>query len=143
MATKEAIASQVVHARAEQYGCRLYRNNSGVLMNDVGVPVRFGLGNTKATIKQFKTGDFIGFMPVTITADMVGQTMAVFTNIECKAADFKLKPTYSKKSREYAQKNYIDLVNAKGGIAGFARNNCDVDLIIQNFFKKVRNENSK
>lgn len=139
MATPEAIASVHVHARSEEWGMRLYRNNSGMLYNEAGVPVRFGLGNDSAKVnKLFKSGDFIGWYPLTITPDMVGQTVAVFVNIEVKALGFKVKDVYNKNSREFAQDKFNKLVTDNGGIAGFATNWEDVDAIVNGFYQKVR-----
>lgn len=136
MATPEAQASQVVRLRAAAWGCKVFRNNSGVLMNDVGVPVRFGLGNESKQVNQnFKSSDLIGWTPVTITPDMVGKQLAVFTSIEAKALGFKEKENYTLRQREYAQKKWLDLVTNAGGIAGFACCEADVDKIIQEFLK--------
>jgi len=139
MATPEAHASQEVRNRASDWKARLFRNNSGVLMNEVGVPVRFGLGNESSKFnKQFKTGDFVGWFPVTITPEMVGKTVAVFANIEAKALGFKIKSVYPIKSREYAQNKFNNLVEDNGGIAGFASNWEDVDVIMQRFYKRIQ-----
>jgi len=134
MATQEAKSSLVVRLRATAWGLKLFRNNSGVLFNQENVPVRFGLGNESAKInKQLKTGDFIGWTPVVITQAMVGKTIAVFTNIEAKAAGFKHRETYNKNSREHAQDSFNNLVNNAGGVAGFASCDSDVDRIINSY----------
>lgn len=139
MATKEAKASQVVRLRATAWGCRVFRNNSGVLMNEVGIPVRFGLGNeSKAINKELKTGDYVGWTPVTITPEMVGKTLAVFTNLEAKPEGFIHRESYNKNQREFAQNKFNELVNCAGGIAGFACNDGDVDRIINNFLCRMK-----
>lgn len=68
--------------------------------------------------RPFNTGlpagfsDVFGFVPVTITPDMVGKTVAVFTAIECK----------SKSGRKQGnQERFIGAVQGAGGRAGFAR----------------------
>lgn len=138
MATPEAKSSHVVRERASAWGIRLFRNNSGVLMNEVGIPVRFGLGNESKKVNQeLKTGDFIGYTPVLITQEMVGKTVAVFTNIEAKAKGFKHRETYSPKTREYGQNNFNQMVIKAGGIAGFACNAADFDQIINSFIIQV------
>ena len=138
MATPEAHASQEVRNRASDWKARLFRNNSGVLMNDVGVPVRFGLGNESQKMnKQFKTGDFVGWFPVTITPDMVGKEIAVFANIEAKALGFKIKSVYPINSREFAQNKFNELVRKNNGIAGFASNWQDVDNIVHEFHRRI------
>ena len=68
--------------------------------------------------RPFNTGlppgfsDVFGFVPVTITQDMVGKTVAVFTAIECKS------PTGRKQDN---QRRFIGAVQGAGGRAGFAR----------------------
>lgn len=138
MATKEARSSHAVRERASAWGVRLFRNNSGVLMNDVGIPVRFGLGNESSkTNKDLKTGDYIGWTPVTITPEMVGKTLPVFTNMEVKASGFKTRETYNKNSREHGQNNFNQIVVRAGGIAGFTSGAADVDLLINEFIARV------
>lgn len=61
--------------------------------------------------------DLGGWSPLVITADMVGETVAVYTQVEVKE---NARPTNE-------QKNWIDAVNKSGGRAGIARN--DKDLI--------------
>lgn len=139
MATPEARASQEVRLRASDWKSKVYRNNSGVLMNEVGVPVRFGLGNESAKInKIIKTSDFIGWTPVVITEAMLGQTLAVFTAIEAKPLGFKVKSVYPIKSREFAQNKFIELVRMFGGIGGFASCYQDVDTIMLEFYQRVQ-----
>lgn len=138
MATPESKASQVVRLRATAWGSRVFRNNSGVLINPVGVPVRFGLGNESAKVnKLFKSSDFIGFTPVTITPEMVGKQIAVFTAIEAKPLGFTVKKIYPTSSREYGQSRFIDLILNNNGIAGFASHDENVDIIYNEFIKRV------
>ena len=83
---------------------RLYRNNTGTLRDQHGRPVQFGLCKGSA--------DLIGWRTVTITPDMVGQQVAVFTSIEVKSATGRLRPE---------QRQWLEAVQAAGGIAGVAR----------------------
>jgi hypothetical protein len=83
---------------------RLYRNNCGVLQDRRGVPVRYGL--------QPGSSDLIGWRTVTITPEMVGQQVAVFTSIEVKTATGRLTPE---------QRQWLAAVETAGGIAGVAR----------------------
>jgi hypothetical protein len=83
---------------------RLYRNNTGTLWDQHGRPVQFGLAVGSA--------DLIGWRTVTITPDMVGQQVAVFTSIEVKSATGRLRPE---------QRQWLETVQAAGGIAGVAR----------------------
>jgi len=65
--------------------------------------------------------DLIGFSPVTITAEMVGQRVAVFSGVEAKTGSGR--PT-----RE--QKDFIELVMRCGGRAGVARSVEDAGKIL-------------
>lgn len=136
--TPEAKATENVWLRASVWGSRLFRNNSGVLKNDRGTPVRFGLGNESAKInKRLKSSDLIGFTPVTITQDMVGKQVAVMTAIEVKPAGTKIRTEWNERSREWAQQKFIDLVNRFGGLAGFATNEDDVDNLVKQFHERL------
>jgi hypothetical protein len=86
------------------HGCRLWRNNTGAIKDETGRLVRFGLCTGSS--------DLIGIRPITITADMVGTRVGVFTAIEVKTP--KGKPTVE-------QINFIQHVKGLGGIAGVAR----------------------
>lgn len=113
----EASVSAQVRREATEAGCRLWRNNVGVLTDERGVPVRFGLCNeSKQMNEEMKSSDLIGIRPVVITQAMVGFTIGQFMAREVKKADWR----YTGKGRETAQKNYIDMVNAMGGDACFA-----------------------
>jgi hypothetical protein len=83
---------------------RLFRNNTGTLRDQNGRPVQFGLCKGSA--------DLIGWKRVTITPEMVGTTVAVFVSIEVKTATGRLRPE---------QQQWLDAVQAAGGIAGVAR----------------------
>ena len=83
---------------------RLHRNNTGTLRDANGRPVQFGLAKGSA--------DLIGWTTRTITADMVGQRVAVFTSIEVKTPTGRVSPE---------QRQWLEAVQAAGGIAGVAR----------------------
>jgi hypothetical protein len=59
-----------------------------------------------------RVADLIGWTTRTITPDMVGQQVAVFTSIEVKSASGRLRPE---------QRQWLEAVQAAGGIAGVAR----------------------
>jgi hypothetical protein len=84
--------------------CRLFRNNTGTLKDANGRPVSFGLCKGSA--------DLIGWRTVTITPEMVGQQIAVFASIEVKSSSGRVKPE---------QQQWLNAVQAAGGIAGVAR----------------------
>lgn len=87
-------------------GLRLFRNNVGVLRDREGRAVRFGL--------HPGSSDLIGWRTVTVTPDMIGQRVAVFTALEVKAPGGTHKVTAE-------QRQFLDIVEAAGGIAGVAR----------------------
>jgi len=84
--------------------CRLFRNNTGTLKDANGRPVSFGLCKGSA--------DLIGWTSRTITPEMVGQQVAVFTSIEVKTPTGRIRPE---------QQRWLNAVQAAGGIAGVAR----------------------
>lgn len=95
-----------IRIEAAKVGMILWRNNSGVLLDVNGRPVRYGLGNDSGQVnKVIKSGDLIGIAPS-------GQ----FVSIEVKPDGWR----YTGKGREQAQENWRRLVNSRGGIAIFA-----------------------
>jgi hypothetical protein len=84
---------------------RLFRNQVGSLPDPrTGRLVTFGLARGSA--------DLIGWRTITVTADMVGQRLAVFTSIEVKTFTGRVRPD---------QTAWMGAVQAAGGIAGIAR----------------------
>lgn len=111
-----------VRLEAARLNVDLWRNNSGVLKNDEGIPVRYGLCNDSAKLNErIKSSDLIGITPIMITPDMVGQVVGVFTAVECKKAGWKFSES---DKRAVAQSRFHDIVRRAGGFAGFA---CDLD----------------
>lgn len=111
----EMAVQQQIRAEAPALGCLLWRNNSGSLVDERGVPVRFGLGNDSAKVNAvLKSSDLIGITPV--TDPVSGITRGVFTAIEVKAPGYKGPRT----QHDQAQARFITLVKSRGGIAGFA-----------------------
>lgn len=108
--------------------CHLWRNNTGVLKDITGRPVRYGLANdSKKLNDDLKSSDLIGLTSIVITPDMVGKMIGVFTAVEVKEEGWKFN---LKDKREVAQQNYINLVRSKGGFAGFAQSVDDFRKII-------------
>ena len=92
---------------------RLWRNNTGALKDQSGRLVRYGLCPGSS--------DLIGLRQVTITPDMVGQTVAVFAAIEVKD-----------RGRATAdQERFIAAVSSLGGFAGVARSVADARAILK------------
>ena len=107
---------QLVQIEAAKHKVILMRNNSGALKDKTGRLVRYGLGNTSETSNaHLKSSDLIGITEVVVTQDMVGKTVGIFTAIEVKREGWQ----YKGDEREVAQKNFIDWVKRRGGIAAF------------------------
>lgn len=93
---------------------RLFRNQVGQLPDPrTGRPVQFGLARGSA--------DLIGWRTITITPDMVGRQVAVFTSIEVKTPTGRIRPE---------QQAWMGCVQGAGGIAGIARSIADATQII-------------
>ena len=84
-----------------------------MLRDQRGVPVRYGL--------QPGSADLIGWRTITITPEMVGQQVAVFTSIEVKSQTGRLRPE---------QRQWMEAVQAAGGLAGVARSVEDAEQIL-------------
>ena len=103
MASEQSI-QQHIRLTCSTGSTRLFRNNTGTLRDQHGRPVSFGLAKGSA--------DLIGWTMRTVTQEMVGQQVAVFTSIEVKTPTGRVKPE---------QQQWLDAVLSAGGIAGVAR----------------------
>lgn len=93
---------------------RLFRNNCGTATDPrTGNFIRYGLSPGSS--------DLIGIRKITITPDMVGQTIGVFTSLE-------VKTDTGKPSTD--QKKWLSMVTAFGGIAGVVRSPQDARRIL-------------
>jgi hypothetical protein len=94
---------------------RLFRNQVGQLPDPrTGRPVQFGLAKGSA--------DLIGWRTMTITPEMVGQRIAVFTSLEIKTPSGRLSP---------AQTHWLNAVRTAGGLVGVARSVADAVTILE------------
>lgn len=100
---KETNILQECRLRASQLGYRFYRNNTGRLEDKNGRWVDFGL--------CVGSSDLIGPVPVEITEDMVGKTVALFGACEVKTPG---------KHPTDTQKTFLDVINGMGGVAVWA-----------------------
>ena len=113
MASEQTIQQQIRLA-CSRGPIRLWRNNVGRLLDQQGRMVTFGLCPGSA--------DLIGFHTVTITADMVGQQLAVFAAVEVKAPTGRPTPQ---------QTAFLEHVAAAGGLAGIARSVEEAERILR------------
>lgn len=130
MSKSESEVQQLIQMQARYHGCVLMRNNSGACVDDTGRLVRYGLGNiSKKHQENSASSDLIGITQVTITPEMVGQTIGVFTAIEVKKEAWK--PDKKLDKHEQAQENFMQWVRSLGGLAGFANDVDKLHLIIR------------
>lgn len=110
--TTEKDIERTLILHASQCGATMFKNNVGKLRDERGNIVTFGLCKGSS--------DLIGWTPVTVTPDIVGKKIAVFTAIEVKLnKNGKYKATDD-------QKRFISAVLNNGGFAGVA--DCKKDL---------------
>jgi hypothetical protein len=108
------IQQQIRLALGSRKDLRLFRNNTGSLPDPrTGRPIQFGLAKGSA--------DLIGLRTVTVTPEMVGQRLAVFTSLEVKTPNGRLTPE---------QRNWLEMVRDRGGIAGVVRSVQDANEIL-------------
>lgn len=113
----EAAIQNHVRLEASTKGLRMWRNNVGVLNDERGIPVRFGLCNdSKQMNQEIKSSDLIGIRPVLIKPQHVGSTIGQFVAREVKAGSWK----WSGSKREKAQLKFLELIISLGGDGAFA-----------------------
>lgn len=113
MAKRESNILREAMLEASRLGSRIFRNNIGVAVYPDGSRVAYGLCPGSS--------DLIGWTPITITPEMVGKKLAVFTAIETKSAKGGVQDN---------QDNFVDQVKVAGGYAGIARTPEDVRNIL-------------
>ena len=92
-----------IQVELSKVGTKVMRNNVGTAL--VGKPpnevmIRFGLAAGSS--------DLIGWTPIEITSEMVGQTLAIFTAVEVKTKTGKIGEK---------QKTFLYTLQANGGLA--------------------------
>jgi len=112
----EAYVQSLVRLEGARKGYKLWRNNVGVLIDETGRPVRYGLANDSPKLNaKVKSGDLIGWRPILITPQFVGTTIAQFVSRECKHPQWRYTGTES----EIAQNKWAQAVMRDGGDATF------------------------
>lgn len=90
---KESDIQRLIMLALSEAGCVIWRNNTGVLKNAAGIPIRFGL--------CVGSSDLIGITP-----------RGKFLAVEIKTCKGRATPE---------QLRFIEAVRKHGGIAGIAR----------------------
>ena len=138
MAAQETTIVNEIMKDTSKHGARLFKNVRGMFYTIEGVkaliaaamslnPARIKqavqqLRMTTAGLLAAGASDLIGFTPVVITQEMVGQTIAIVTCIEVKTADGRV-------SKE--QQDFTNFVRQSGGFGGIARNAEDARKIMR------------
>ena len=126
--TTEKDVERTLILHASQCGSTMFKNEVGAAWqgemdkHNSSIPQRVTLKNCRRVTYGLCTGssDLIGWTPVTITPDMVGSKIAVFTAVEVKL------DKHGKYQATKEQRNFISAVKANGGYAGVA--DCKKDL---------------
>lgn len=114
MSGKETNLMNTIRLALSGMGVLAFRNNVGAHKTDAGHFVRYGVGEKGGS-------DIIGCVPVVITPDMVGRTVAVFTAMEVKTKTGRATQP---------QLNFIAAIKKAGGIAGIVRSPDDAAKMI-------------
>ena len=131
--TTEKDVERTLILHASQCGSVIFKNEVGAAWqgeidrNNSVIPQRIVLKNCRRVTYGLCTGssDLIGWTPVTVTPDMVGKKIAVFTAVEVK------KNKFGKYRATEEQKHFISAVQANGGIAGVADCKADLERILR------------
>jgi hypothetical protein len=117
MPASEGRQQALVMLEASQKDIYLFRNNVGALIDERGVPVRYGLANqSKEMNSRLKSSDLIGIRKRVITEAMVGTVIGQFVAREMKHEGWHFN---AKDKHEGAQLTFINLIAANGGDASF------------------------
>lgn len=113
----EAFADSQIVLEGARKGVRLWRNNVGVLKDETGRPVRYGLANESKQMNEIiKSSDRIGIRPIKITPAYLGLVIGQFVGREVKPPGWR----YTGRDREPAQLKWAELICSLGGDAAFA-----------------------
>ena len=113
---KESDLSRLIQLELSADGVRVWRFPVGSYELADGRRITVGIAGMS---------DLLGFTPVTVTQDMVGQTLAVFT-----ACEVKRPGAYTDKKRLLSQEMFCAAVRRQGGLAGIANSVEEARVII-------------
>lgn len=115
MSTAETVIVNTIMKDLSPHGVRLWRNVRGMFLTPDG------RHRIAAGLLAPGASDLIGFVPVTITADMVGKKIAKIVVIEVKTATGRVSPE---------QAHFVNFIRENGGCAGVARSVGDAKEIM-------------
>lgn len=133
MAREKKVLNEILLGVSKAFRCRLFRNNVaksyvGRVVNRENIDGELCVTIYPARILHSGliegSSDLIGWTTITITPEMVGKDIAVFTAVEAKTGNQKLRKT---------QKIFIDNVTNAGGIAGMVKSENETLELIQKF----------
>ena len=110
-------------------GGKVTKRQDGAAIVPFGRPIALGFGKPDNT-PLVGSSDLIGWSTITITQDMVGAHVAIFSAIEVK------RTTGGRRSPD--QINFVNNVKSAGGIAGFATSEEDAIGIIADYIAALR-----
>ena len=114
MSRTEAGLIKRIQVAATRAGARLFRNQVGTYRLRDGRVLSSGLCTGSS--------DLVGWVPVEVTPDMVGQRVAVFVAVEAKADQTRTTQQ---------QRAFIDKVRSDGGRAGVAHTPSEAEAIMR------------
>lgn len=103
-------------AHGSTFKARLFRNNTGMLRDERGHYVRYGLCTGSS--------DVIGWTPHVVTQADVGRTIAVFTAFECKVG---------RTVTTLEQGAFLSAVQQQGGISAVVRTLADATAAVDRY----------
>jgi hypothetical protein len=122
MASNESDVTNKIRLAASQLGAVLFRNNRGKFRTLDGKRI------VQAGLSVNGSSDLIGWHSVTVTPEMVGNRVALFLAVEVKTEKGVISPE---------QQRFIDNVNAAGGIGFIAKNDFNLDSLLNRDYKKA------
>lgn len=112
---------------ATEAGARLFRNNVALAWVANKISDRPGGDKLLTNPRPLHAGlapgsaDLVGWVPVVITPEMVGQKVAIFVSVETKSTTGRARS---------GQPEWAQAVREAGGYSGFARTDADLSDIL-------------
>ncbi len=107
-----------------KHNMRLFKNIRGMFYTKDGREIKAGL-------MADHSGDLVGWTKIVITPDMVGRSVAIYTEIEAKNSKWK-KP---KNQHEKDQAERMEKIKTFGGIAAILNSEKNLKILLENFIQ--------